>query len=135
MSAIAGAVEAAVALDLAQDVADGVEGRAVGAEEELAKVGAFAEQGLVAGQPAHEPDPCCLSHVADHVAEAAEAIAQAARRKNGLRPDPLTLCSMFCTMMKLGETELVEDPDGNSIGIMSPVHDSMRRPPPPPPRG
>jgi catechol 2,3-dioxygenase-like lactoylglutathione lyase family enzyme len=29
---------------------------------------------------------------------------------------------------------IVEDPDGNSVGIMSPVDDSMRRPPPPPPR-
>ena len=28
---------------------------------------------------------------------------------------------------------IVEDPDGNSVGIMSPVDDSMRRPPPPPP--
>ena len=30
---------------------------------------------------------------------------------------------------------IVADPDGNSVGIMSPVEDSMRRPPPPVPRG
>lgn len=30
---------------------------------------------------------------------------------------------------------IVEDPDGNSVGIMSPVDDSMRRPPPPLPSG
>jgi catechol 2,3-dioxygenase-like lactoylglutathione lyase family enzyme len=30
---------------------------------------------------------------------------------------------------------IVEDPDGTSIGIMSPIDDSRRRPPPPPPRG
>lgn len=29
---------------------------------------------------------------------------------------------------------IVEDPDGNSVGIMSPIDDAMRRPPPPPPR-
>jgi catechol 2,3-dioxygenase-like lactoylglutathione lyase family enzyme len=29
---------------------------------------------------------------------------------------------------------IVEDPDGNSVGIMSPVDASRRRPPPPPPR-
>ena len=29
---------------------------------------------------------------------------------------------------------IVEDPDGNSVGIMSPIDESMRRPPPPPPR-
>ena len=29
---------------------------------------------------------------------------------------------------------IVEDPDGNSVGIMSPIDDSMRRPAPPPPR-
>ena len=28
---------------------------------------------------------------------------------------------------------IVEDPDGNSVGIMSPVDDAMRRPPPRPP--
>jgi uncharacterized glyoxalase superfamily protein PhnB len=28
---------------------------------------------------------------------------------------------------------IVEDPDGNSVGIMSPIDLSMRRPPPPPP--
>ncbi len=28
---------------------------------------------------------------------------------------------------------IVEDPDGNSVGIMSPTDASMRRPPPPPP--
>jgi uncharacterized glyoxalase superfamily protein PhnB len=28
---------------------------------------------------------------------------------------------------------IVADPDGNSVGIMSPIEDSMRRPPPPPP--
>ena len=30
---------------------------------------------------------------------------------------------------------IVEDPDGNSVGIMSPIDGSMRRPPPPAPRG
>jgi uncharacterized glyoxalase superfamily protein PhnB len=30
---------------------------------------------------------------------------------------------------------IVEDPDGNSVGIMSEMDESMRRPPPPPPRG
>jgi uncharacterized glyoxalase superfamily protein PhnB len=30
---------------------------------------------------------------------------------------------------------IVEDPDGNSVGIMSAVDDFMRRPAPPPPRG
>jgi uncharacterized glyoxalase superfamily protein PhnB len=30
---------------------------------------------------------------------------------------------------------IVEDPDGNSVGIMSPVDDAMRRPPPAPPGG
>ncbi|HMI83265.1 MAG TPA: VOC family protein [Polyangiaceae bacterium] len=30
---------------------------------------------------------------------------------------------------------IVEDPDGNSVGITSAVDDSMRRPPPAPPRG
>jgi len=63
------------------------------------------------------------------------AIAQEARSKKGLQFDSLTPYSMSCTMMKLVETELVEDPDGNSVGIMSPVDDSMRRLPPPPPRG
>jgi catechol 2,3-dioxygenase-like lactoylglutathione lyase family enzyme len=29
---------------------------------------------------------------------------------------------------------IVEDPDGNSVGIMSAIDDSKRRPPPPPPR-
>jgi catechol 2,3-dioxygenase-like lactoylglutathione lyase family enzyme len=29
---------------------------------------------------------------------------------------------------------IVEDPDGNSVGIMSPIDESRRRPPPPPPR-
>jgi uncharacterized glyoxalase superfamily protein PhnB len=29
---------------------------------------------------------------------------------------------------------IVEDPDGNAVGIMSPIDESMRRPPPPPPR-
>jgi len=29
---------------------------------------------------------------------------------------------------------IVEDPDGNSVGIMSPIDESKRRPPPPPPR-
>ena len=29
---------------------------------------------------------------------------------------------------------IVEDPDGNSVGIMSPADESMRRPPPPPPQ-
>jgi catechol 2,3-dioxygenase-like lactoylglutathione lyase family enzyme len=29
---------------------------------------------------------------------------------------------------------IVEDPDGNAVGIMSPSDESMRRPPPPPPR-
>jgi uncharacterized glyoxalase superfamily protein PhnB len=29
---------------------------------------------------------------------------------------------------------IVEDPDGNSVGIMSAVDESKRRPPPPPPR-
>jgi uncharacterized glyoxalase superfamily protein PhnB len=29
---------------------------------------------------------------------------------------------------------IVEDPDGNSVGIMSTIDDSKRRPPPPPPR-
>ena len=29
---------------------------------------------------------------------------------------------------------IVEDPDGNSVGIMSAIDDSMRRPAPPPPR-
>ena len=29
---------------------------------------------------------------------------------------------------------IVEDPDGNAIGIMSTIDESMRRPPPPPPR-
>jgi catechol 2,3-dioxygenase-like lactoylglutathione lyase family enzyme len=29
---------------------------------------------------------------------------------------------------------IVEDPDGNAVGIMSPIDDSMRRPPPHPPR-
>lgn len=28
---------------------------------------------------------------------------------------------------------ILEDPDGNAVGIMSPSDDSMRRPPPPPP--
>jgi predicted lactoylglutathione lyase len=28
---------------------------------------------------------------------------------------------------------IVEDPDGNSVGIMSPIDPAMRRPPPPPP--
>jgi catechol 2,3-dioxygenase-like lactoylglutathione lyase family enzyme len=28
---------------------------------------------------------------------------------------------------------IVEDPDGNSVGIMSPIDESKRRPPPPPP--
>ena len=28
---------------------------------------------------------------------------------------------------------IVEDPDGNAVGIMSPIDDSRRRPPPPPP--
>ena len=28
---------------------------------------------------------------------------------------------------------IVEDPDGNSVGIMSPIDESRRRPPPPPP--
>jgi catechol 2,3-dioxygenase-like lactoylglutathione lyase family enzyme len=30
---------------------------------------------------------------------------------------------------------IVEDPDGNAVGIMSPIDESMRRPPPPAPRG
>jgi catechol 2,3-dioxygenase-like lactoylglutathione lyase family enzyme len=30
---------------------------------------------------------------------------------------------------------IVEDPDGNSVGIMSPIDETMRRPPPDPPRG
>ena len=30
---------------------------------------------------------------------------------------------------------IVEDPDGNSVGIMSSIDESMRRPPPPAPRG
>jgi catechol 2,3-dioxygenase-like lactoylglutathione lyase family enzyme len=30
---------------------------------------------------------------------------------------------------------IVEDPDGNSVGIMSAIDESKRRPPPPPPRG
>jgi uncharacterized glyoxalase superfamily protein PhnB len=30
---------------------------------------------------------------------------------------------------------IVEDPDGNSVGIMSSIDESMRRAPPPPPRG
>jgi predicted lactoylglutathione lyase len=29
---------------------------------------------------------------------------------------------------------IVEDPDGNSVGIMSPIDEAMRRPAPPPPR-
>jgi len=29
---------------------------------------------------------------------------------------------------------IVEDPDGNPVGIMSPIDQSRRRPPPPPPR-
>ena len=29
---------------------------------------------------------------------------------------------------------VVEDPDGNAVGIMSPIDESKRRPPPPPPR-
>ena len=29
---------------------------------------------------------------------------------------------------------IVEDPDGNSVGVMSPIEGSKRRPPPPPPR-
>jgi uncharacterized glyoxalase superfamily protein PhnB len=29
---------------------------------------------------------------------------------------------------------IVEDPDGTSVGIMSPIDDAMRRPAPPPPR-
>jgi uncharacterized glyoxalase superfamily protein PhnB len=29
---------------------------------------------------------------------------------------------------------IVEDPDGNSVGITSPIDESKRRPPPPPPR-
>src|SRR5262249_34588903 len=29
---------------------------------------------------------------------------------------------------------IVEDPDGNSVGITSPIDESMRSPPPPPPR-
>jgi uncharacterized glyoxalase superfamily protein PhnB len=29
---------------------------------------------------------------------------------------------------------IVEDPDGNSVGIMSAIDESKRRPPPPPPR-
>jgi catechol 2,3-dioxygenase-like lactoylglutathione lyase family enzyme len=29
---------------------------------------------------------------------------------------------------------IVEDPDGNAVGIMSPADESMRRPPPAPPR-
>ena len=29
---------------------------------------------------------------------------------------------------------IVEDPDGNAVGIMSAIDDSKRRPPPPPPR-
>ena len=28
---------------------------------------------------------------------------------------------------------ILEDPDGNPVGIMSPIDESMRRPPPPPP--
>ena len=28
---------------------------------------------------------------------------------------------------------IVEDPDGNSVGIMSPIDQTKRRPPPPPP--
>src|SRR5687767_14275819 len=28
---------------------------------------------------------------------------------------------------------IVEDPDGNAVGIASPIDESMRRPPPPPP--
>jgi catechol 2,3-dioxygenase-like lactoylglutathione lyase family enzyme len=30
---------------------------------------------------------------------------------------------------------VVEDPDGNPVGIMGPIDESMRRQPPPPPRG
>lgn len=30
---------------------------------------------------------------------------------------------------------IVEDPDGNAVGIMSPIEESMRRAPPEPPRG
>ena len=30
---------------------------------------------------------------------------------------------------------IVEDPDGSSVGIMSPIDDAMRREPPLPPRG
>jgi predicted lactoylglutathione lyase len=29
---------------------------------------------------------------------------------------------------------IVEDPDGNAVGIMSPIDEAMRRPPPPPPQ-
>jgi uncharacterized glyoxalase superfamily protein PhnB len=28
---------------------------------------------------------------------------------------------------------IIEDPDGNAVGIMSPIDDTLSRPPPPPP--
>ena len=103
------AVEAAVPVDLTQEVSHGAERRPVGAEQELVQV-RFAKEGLVPRKVAHEPDPGCLGDVADQLSEQAEAVDRLA-----VKLDAVSLPDVGVEEVELLGTDGLELPEGHDL--------------------